>query len=83
MPIECANSLTKINQDEFKRLDYAVTGHAFKTHTALGRLFDEAIYSNELTHRLTANGIEAQQEVEITISHKEFSKSYFIDLLIN
>lgn len=77
MPIECASSLTTISQEAFQALDYTETGHAFKTHTALGHLFDEDIYSNELSHRLTTQHIEVQQEVEIKASHKGYSKSYF------
>lgn len=83
MPIECTSPLNPIQQNEFKATDYAITGIAFETHTALGRLFDEDVYSNELTHRLTQANFEAQQEVEIIVSHKDYKKSYFIDLLVN
>ncbi len=83
MPIECASPLNPIQQDEFKALDYAVTGLAFETHTGLGRLFNEDVYSNELAHRLSTANFDAQQEVEIKVRHNSFSKSYFIDLLIN
>lgn len=82
MPVECAVTLTVTGQDRFHEVDRVIMGHAFDIHNELGRFFDESIYQNELCVRCGQTGIEARCEVEIQVSHKDFKKSYFIDMLI-
>lgn len=83
MPIECQVEIKAVNQDEFHRLDKSVMRHAFDIHNSMGRFFDERIYQNELASRCQSSGFESVREVEIRLTHGSFSKSYFIDQLIN
>jgi GxxExxY protein len=48
----------------------------------LGRLGDEAIYQNDLTDRLMAAGVPAQKEVPVTVTHRDFAKTYSLDLVV-
>lgn len=64
-------------------LDYQVMGHAFKIHSRLGTLCDERIYADELAYRCGLDGLDAIREPHIKVTHQAFSKSYFLDLLID
>ncbi len=55
---------------------------AFDLYNSIGNLWDENDYQIKLLECCLANGLKAQSEVLITVSHKEFSKQYLIDLLI-
>jgi GxxExxY protein len=83
MPIACQLDLHRIDQSAFKQIDYAVMGQAFAAHNEQGRLFDEDIYANLLTLKLTNAGLRVNKEVEIKVTHKTSSKSYYVDLIIN
>jgi len=71
-----------LNPDEFHAIDKKVMRLAFDIHNNMGRFFDENIYQNELMALCRKNGIESEKEVEIVISHKDFLKRYYIDLLV-
>ncbi|MBT8041893.1 MAG: GxxExxY protein [Pontiella sp.] len=70
-------------QDKFHKLDYQVMGQAFGLHTEMGNLWDEKEYQSELALRCRTLGLDAVEEVPITVSHNGFSKTYFIDILVN
>lgn len=83
MPIECHIEIKSVNQDEFHQIDKSVMRHAFDIHNSMGRFFDERIYQKELASRCQSSGFESSSELEIRLTHGSFSKSYFIDQLIN
>jgi GxxExxY protein len=82
MPIELLTPIAEITQDEFYKIDERMLGHAFAIHNKFGRLFDELIYKAELADRCSRDGMQVQREVRIRVSHREFMKDYFIDLLL-
>jgi GxxExxY protein len=49
----------------------------------MGRFFDERIYQKELMECAKREKFEVSREVLLRVSHKNFSKDYYIDLLIN
>ena len=83
MPIICSADFHAIGQAGFKSIDYQVMGQAFKTHSFLGRFFDESICSHDLAHRLEECGMSVQREVAIDAVYETFTKRYKIDLLID
>ncbi|MEI6176892.1 MAG: GxxExxY protein [Verrucomicrobiota bacterium] len=63
-------------------MDKVIMGHSFDMHNAMGRFFDERIYHEELMNRCGDSHIEAHREVEILVSHLDFHKKYYLDLLV-
>jgi len=83
MPVKTVE-MRPVQEGEFHELDYLVMKHAFSAQNSLGRFYDEKIYRNDLARRCLAAGFESvETEVPVTVSHKDFSKTYFMDLLIN
>ncbi len=82
MPIECDIEIKTVSQDGFHQLDISVMRHAFDIHNSMGRFCDERIYQDELAGRCQMAGLESRREVEIRLTHGSFSKSYFIDMMI-
>jgi len=84
MPVSHEVEIREISNDEFQKLDYKVTGLAFSIHQEMGRFWSENIYQNELSYRCQQAGIaDAATEVPIHVSYKDFSKTFYVDLLIN
>ncbi|MDZ7302385.1 MAG: GxxExxY protein, partial [candidate division KSB1 bacterium] len=84
MPIELPFETKLISDDEFHAIDHQVMGMVFAIHNDLGRLLGERIYQNELAYQCRKAGFEkVATEVPIKISHKDFEKFLFIDLLLN
>ncbi|HEY5910494.1 MAG TPA: GxxExxY protein [Verrucomicrobiae bacterium] len=64
-------------------MDYEVMRCAFESQNELGRLCDEIIYRNDLAARLQAAGlIPVHKEVPITVKHRDFAKTYRMDLVV-
>lgn len=82
MPIDTPVTLHPLGRKEFGQLDYCVMRHTFECQNQLGRLCDEVIYQNDLTARLQGAGIPAEKEVKVTVTHREFTKTYWLDLVI-
>ena len=83
MPITCHISLRSINQDEFAQMDYRVMRCAFDSQNELGRLCDDAVYQNDLADRLQAAGLgPVRKEVPVTAMHRDFAKTYWLDLVV-
>jgi GxxExxY protein len=82
MPIETLD-MKVVSEKMFHEIDFSVMKHAFEVHNGLGRFFDEDIYRDDLARLCREVGFEVETEVPVKISHKDFSKTYFIDLLIN
>jgi len=73
-----------VSETEFYEIDYLVMKQAFEAHSAFGRFYDEDIYRNELARLCRVNGFESvETEVPIHVSHKDFCKTYYMDLLID
>ncbi len=83
MPITCPIRIPRIGTEEFRQLDYEVMKHAFASHKDLGRLADESIYQADLAARLVEAGHEVQREVPITASFGDFSKTYYMDMVVD
>src|SRR2546423_796565 len=83
MPITSPLSSSPIKQEEFAQLDYLVMRHAFECQNQLGRLCDELIYQNDLADRLQAAGLPVRTEVPITVTCRDFRKTYSLDLVVN
>ena len=82
MPITSPLPPSLCTQHEFAQLDYLVMQHAFECQNQLGRLCDELIYQNDLAARLRAVGLPVRTEVPITVTCRDFAKTYFLDLLV-
>jgi GxxExxY protein len=81
MPIECKFPVNPLSQDEFHTIDRTVMKHAFDIQNELGRLCDEQIYQNELAYRCQQDGLKILTEAMICVTHRTFSKTYFLDML--
>jgi GxxExxY protein len=82
MPIHCPVTIAVLSADEFERIDYRVMGHAYTSQNELGRLCDEGAYEADLKARLQADGFRSvQTQVPVTVSHRDFSKTYRLDLI--
>ncbi len=83
MPLQCAIEPIPISKTEYHSLDYRLMGIVFNLHNDMGRLLEEKTYQNALVNRASNEGFEIEQEVAVKVTHKEFSKTYFIDLIID
>ena len=83
MPITHQQPLQPIGQAAFKQLDYKVMGLAFELHRELGQLFDESIYQTALTQVLSSKEISTLSEFHIQVTHRGFSKDYYVDLMVD
>jgi GxxExxY protein len=79
MPITSPISTNRISQAEFKAISSEVVGHLLEIHNEFGRFFDELIYKKELADRMS--GVALEQAV--TVSHADFTKTYFVDVLVH
>ncbi len=82
MPISNPLSSSPISQQDFAQFDYEVMRHAFECQNQLGRLCDEVIYQNDLAARLQAARLTARTEVPVTVTHRDFAKTYSLDLVV-
>jgi len=83
MPIILPHSIAPLSERAFHKLDYSVMALAFEAHNELGRLCNEQIYKNKLLQKCRKMGLKAECEVEVKLTHQDYSKSLFIDLLVN
>ena len=84
MPIHCPVQVKVLGPAEFEEIDYRVMGHAYASQNELGRLCDESAYEADLKARLLAKGFRSvQTQIPITVSHGDFTKKYFSDLLVD
>ena len=82
MPIHCPLSIRTLSADEFEQRDYRVMGHCYACQNELGRLCDECVYEADLKARLLAEGFrEVHTQVPVTVTHRDFSKAYYLDLI--
>ncbi len=82
MPIHCPVNVAGLSADKFEKVDYRVMGHAYASQNELGRLCDECAYEADLKARLLADGFRSvQTQVPVTVTHRDFSKVYRLDLI--
>lgn len=82
MPIHCPITVASLSADEFEAVDYRVMGHAYISQNERGRLCDECAYEADLKARLLADGFRSvQTQVPITVTHRDFTKTYRLDLV--
>ena len=79
MPIAIGAQIRRMDEHEFGEVVFETMRHVFAIHNELGRFFEEKIYQREIGFRMT----EAQTEVPIDVTFDGFSKTYYIDLLVN
>lgn len=83
MPIACSIPISPVNQDAFHEVDRVVMRHSFEIHNEFGGLLEESAYKTELADRLRAEGRMVDREALIRVTHGQFAKDYFIDLLVD
>ncbi|HDL63836.1 MAG TPA: GxxExxY protein [Proteobacteria bacterium] len=83
MTIHCSIEPQAMTKDEYHYLDHDVMGIIFSIQNDLGRLFDEKIYQEAIMSRCIEAGMEVEAEVPVQVKYQDFSKKYFIDLIIN
>ena len=79
MPITAPFHFVDYSQPDFARLAYDVVGKSIEVHRSLTRLASERVYGRALESSL---GDSARSEVRITVSHRGYSKDYFVDLVV-
>ncbi len=82
MGIQINKSVSTLSEKAFHQLDYKVMALAFDLHNSIGNLWDENDYKTKLLELCIGNGMDSHSEVEISVFHNEFTKAYFIDLLV-
>jgi len=83
MSVRCTMELETIDSEVFARLDYMVMAEAFGCQNQIGRLADEEIYQAALSERLAIAGLSPSREILVEISHKNFLKQLFLDLVVS
>jgi GxxExxY protein len=78
MPITASHPIRRLTQDEFGELAFEVMRCVFDIHNEFGRLFVEKIYKRELASRFP----QVEIELPITIAHRTFSTTYYLDALV-
>jgi GxxExxY protein len=82
MPIHCPLPIGPLDAAAFEKLDYRVMGHAYSSQNRLGRFCDEYAYKAHLKAKLLDDGFESvATEVPVTVMHRDFTKTYFLDLV--
>lgn len=82
MPIQYSFVCKRPSREAFYDMSHLVLGHAFATQNEYGRMLHEIPYKNILAGKLAKGGQMAKTEVPVTLSHKSFSKTYMLDLLV-
>jgi GxxExxY protein len=83
MPIQPSLKLEPISDNEFADIDKEVMRCAYSVQNKFGRLFDESVYENDLAARLRAEGFEVHTQVPILVTHADFFKTYYLDLVVD
>ncbi len=83
MPIKYDFPVRVLSQDEFHAIDRIVMRFAFDIQNELGRFYDERIYQKELSFRCQNEGLKVLLEPVIRVSHGDFEKLYYLDMLVN
>jgi GxxExxY protein len=82
MPIELQHSIHALSEQAFHQLDYEIMALAFEVHSQLGRFYNEQIYQNKLKQKCLDKGLRVDSEFKIKLTHRNYTKPLFVDLLI-
>jgi GxxExxY protein len=67
-----------------RSLTTALMAHAYASQNELGRLCDECAYHADMKARLLAEGFRSVlTEVPVTVTYRDFSKKYYLDLVVD
>ena len=80
MPVTTSIPIRPLSQEHFGELAYEVVGKAFEIHDELGCAFHESAYRSTMKE---AFGERATEEVMITLTHRDFQKDLFVDLVVD
>lgn len=83
MPIQLPFAIRNLSPAEFDQVDAVVMPCAYAAQNTLGRLYDEQVYESRMVRLLRDRGLETLSQQPIVVTHREFSKTYFLDLVIN
>jgi GxxExxY protein len=83
VPIECLFEVEPISKSRFHEIDYQVMRVVFDTQNELGRLYHESVYQSEVAEKCSAFELSVITEGEILLKLQDFTKSYFIDALVD
>jgi len=84
MPINTRFKVKNISDKEFYSLDYKIMGIVFDVHNEFGSFCNEKIYKTELADRIQKRELGTVQiEEPIYVFYNDFTKNYYMDLLIN
>lgn len=78
MPIQCQHELQPLDRESFGRLSYEAYADVLSIREELGRFFDEKHYKRALAMKRS----DLLLEVPLQLTHKEFSKTYYLDALL-
>jgi len=83
MPVHLPVELKPLSDAEFRDLDCQVMGVVFALHRELGRFHSEQVYKDAAAQVLREDGVGGiERELPVTVSHRSFSKTYFLDLVV-
>jgi GxxExxY protein len=83
MPIHTAVPIRVFDQESYHQVDKRVTGLAFDIHNEFGRYLEESLYQSELARRCREVGFTVEPELQIDVTFRDFTKTYFADHLID
>ena len=84
MPFDCPLPVRSLSREEFEERDRVVMQCAYASQNTLSRLCDERVYENDVAARLRAAGLnDIHTQVPLTVSHRDFAKTYRLDLVAN
>ncbi len=84
MPVDIPISIVPISREEFDTIDRIVMKCSYAAQNHFGNLCDEKVYENDVASRLRSEGLEdIFTQVPVKITHRSFSKTYFLDLVAN
>lgn len=79
MPVTTRRLLRPMSQDDFAKRSYDLMGVLFGIRNKMGRLFDEKTYKRALAAH--SQGLLLEEPISITF--RDFTKTYYIDALVD
>ena len=79
MPIHSPLAFRDFSQDDFRKISYTVVGRAINIHRELNGFSNEQSFSKAIKICL---GDSAKTEVPVAVNFETFSKTYFLDLVV-
>jgi GxxExxY protein len=84
VPIILTTELQPVSAADFASIDRDVMRCAYASQNYFGSLCDESVYESDIASRLEAeSGYTISTQVPIEITHRDFSKTFFLDLVVS